>query len=100
MQLSITLQIDGKEKIFTTSFISAKKLRKTLVISTKVGKSLTPEDLDELVEYEVDLYGNQFTVDEFYDGIEANLILRKALEDINNVINGLSKKLDNINEKN
>lgn len=100
MQLSIKLLIDKKEKVFTTSFVSGKKLRKTLEISKKIGKSLTPEDLDELVEYEVDLYNNQFTVDQFYEGIDASVILKKALEDINNVISGLSTKMDDINAKN
>lgn len=100
MQLSIKLIIDGKEKVFTTSFISGKKLRRTLEISDKIGKSLTPKDLDEMVEYEVDLYEKQFTVDQYYEGIESNVILRKVLEDVNNVINGLSTKMESIKEKN
>lgn len=100
MQLSIELMINGEKKVFTTSFISAKKLRKTLAISEKIGKTLTPKDLDEIVEYEVDLYNNQFTVDEFYDGVDASVILKKAVEDINNVINGLNTKLRDFNEKN
>ncbi len=100
MQLSIELIINGEKKVFTTSFVSAKKLRRTLVISEKIGKTLTPKDLDEMVEYEVDLYEKQFTADQFYEGIGANAILKKILEDVNSVINGLSSKLKDFNEKN
>lgn len=100
MQLSITLKIDNKEKVFTTSFINGKRLRETLAISEKIGKALTPKDLDELVEYEVNLYEKQFTVDEFYEGIDSTAILSKVLGDVNTVINGLHGKLQDFNEKN
>ena len=84
--MEITLLINGKEKTYKAPFISARNLKKTLQLSEKVQSGITDEIMDELAEYEVSLYGNQFTSDELLDGYEASKFFKKVLEDLEKVI--------------
>lgn len=49
------------------------------------------KDLDGLVDFIVELYGNKFTRDNFYDGLDAD----KLIETLNNSINGIVGNLGN-----
>ncbi|MNJ00738.1 hypothetical protein D3C73_1601580 [compost metagenome] len=44
-----------------------------------------------MVEYIVSLFGNQFTVDEFYDGIEVQKMLSTIIECVNDIVDRAGK---------
>ena len=99
--MEITLKIDGKNKTFLAPFISARKLKATLAMSKKFDKdNFSEESLDELINYEVELYGKQFTSDEMYDGFPANELFNKVFVDIDAVMGDMTGKLNNIAAKN
>lgn len=68
--MKLSLLIDGQEKTFNAPFISARMLRAAIALSEKL-KTITVETLDEMVHFAVDVFGKQFTFDEFYDGVHA-----------------------------
>lgn len=91
--MQVTLRIDGKDKTFVQDFISGRKFRKTIVMQKLFGAgengqlNIDESFVDTLVAYVVDMFDNQFTVDEFYDGIESHKILSTITGCINSVVN-------------
>ena|SRR5690606_7952687 len=85
--MQITLRINGKEKTFTQDFISGRMFRRTLEISKKFQDGqIDVETLDIAVDYVVDLFGGQFSRDEFYDGIEAGKLIPTVVDCVNQVV--------------
>lgn len=85
--MKLTLLIDGKEKTFTQNFISGRMFRRTLEISKKFQDGqIDVETLDIAVDYVVDLFGGQFSRDEFYDGIEAGKLIPTVVDCVNQVV--------------
>lgn len=92
----LKLQIDGKEKSFSYNFVSGRALRETAKIN-KLFNSLSDDPanfdddaIDVLADYVVLVYANQFTRDEFYDGIDAREIIPtviKLMEKISGQLN-------------
>ena len=95
--MKITLNIDNKKREFTTPFISGRKLRNTFAMSKKI-ESLKQDEtmLDEMVSYIVDIFNNQFTIDQFYDGIEANKIISTFTELVEEITGTLNKKAEQL----
>ncbi|MBY6758636.1 hypothetical protein HYH82_15190 [Clostridium botulinum] len=95
MRMTITLLIDGKEKIFKAPFISTRRLKETLSLSEKICDGITVETIDEVAEHLVEIYGEQFTIDELYDGFPANEFANKAIEDMQRVLGNFEDKVKN-----
>ena len=93
--MKITLKINNEDKTYVAPFISARKLKETLKLSNKVQNGFTEELMDELAEYEVGLYGNQFTSDDLLDGYPSNEFFNKVLEDIEVVIGDFNASVKN-----
>ena len=73
--MEIKLLIDDKEKTFVSDFISARMLRRTLEISKQVNfNDMSPEELDTMVDFIVEIFKGKFTRDDVYDGIASRLI--------------------------
>lgn len=71
--MKLTLMINGEEKIFVAPFIPAKHYRQMLKFDQEIDYfKMTLEDYDKLVSFVCDVFGNQFTVDEFYEGIASH----------------------------
>jgi hypothetical protein len=90
--MNLTLVIDGKEKKFVSGFVPAILYRRLLDMNKRVDyNNLSPEEMDELVESVRNLFNNEFTIDEFYNGVSVKELvptLSKAIA----VINGLDKE--------
>lgn len=85
--MDITLRINNKDKTYVSGFISARMVRRTIEVSRKVNfESLSPEELDTLVDYVVELFGNQFTRDSLYDGLESKELIPTITRCINEVV--------------
>ncbi|CAM5580258.1 hypothetical protein SAFG77S_09083 [Streptomyces afghaniensis] len=70
-------QVDGEikvnEKVFTIPHANAKHYRQLLKFDETIDYSnMGVEEHDELVGFVCDVFQNQFTVDEFYEGIQAH----------------------------
>ena len=85
--MDITLKINGKDKTYIASFISARMVRKTIAISQEINfENISPEELDKLMDYIVELFGSQFTRDELYDGLASKDLIPTITRCINEVV--------------
>lgn len=99
--MKVTLSIDGKEKIFVAPFISGRMLRKTIEIQKNNNMNdLDVDTLDLLINYVVDLFGKQFTIDEFYDGIPSNQLISTVMDCLNEVIGKTVKATEPLQDPN
>lgn len=95
--MQITLRIDGKDKIFKQEFISGRMFRRTLEIQklfrvNEEGKNVIDEThIDALVDYVVELFGRQFTIDDFYDGVEARKFISTIMKYVQEVTGKVSE---------
>lgn len=90
--LKITLNIKGEEKTFTPTFISGRVFRNTLKLA-KIDVNKVDENMsDEFAKYICDVFGNKFTIDEFYDGIDAREILPTFLNCIKEITGQIEQK--------
>ena len=81
----ITLIIDAQPKTFIQPFVSGRILRRTMEYDKKFIVLLKePEydrikDLDLAAEYVSEVFANQFTPDQFIDGIASHLAIDEYL---------------------
>lgn len=89
------IKIDGKDKEFKINFISAKMLKKTIELQEKAeNKDLDIDILDELVDYIVEIYGNKFTADEFYEGVDVSDIFPIYHDAVKQVMEKFQSKIE------
>lgn len=87
--MEIKLLIDDKEKTFAIPFVPARKLREALELNKSIDfNNLDTDGLDKMVSYVVDLFKNQFTIDDFYDGLPASEMIPTITRCINEVVKG------------
>lgn len=68
--------INGKEKTFTIPFVSGMVWRKFIELRSNMDmRDLKPEQIDQLVELIVYAFGNQFTLEDFYNGVPHDKVL-------------------------
>ena len=85
--MDITLKIKGKDKSFTAGFISARMVRRTIEVSQGVNfENISPDELDKLIDYIVELFGGQFTRDDVYDGLSSKELIPTITNCINEVV--------------
>lgn len=93
--MQITLRVNGENKTYTTDFISARMFRRAIEMQGyfKSGANLDEDTLDELVGFVVEAYGKQFSIDDFYDGIESAKLIPTITQTINAVVGKSVKAL-------
>lgn len=90
--MQITLRIDGKDKVFRQDFISGRMFRRTIEIqkmfhTNEEGKNAIDEaHIDALIGYITELFDKQFTIDQFYDGIQASKLMSTITDCIQSVV--------------
>ena len=90
--MEIILKKDKKEKTYTTGFISARMVRRTIEVSRGVDfDNITPEELDKLIDYIVELFNNQFTRDDVYDGLQSKDLIPTITKCINEVVGEMTE---------
>jgi len=101
--MQITLRIDNEDKVFTNDFVKARVFRNALKMNEKMrneGNDISVETFDEMIGFVVNVFDNQFTVDEVWDGLEAGKLQDEIMRVFNNVLNigGLETKSSTGNE--
>ena len=67
-------------------------VRRTIEVSQGVDfDNITPEELDKLIDYIVELFGNQFTRDDVYDGLQSKDLIPTITKCINEVVGEMSE---------
>ncbi len=95
--MQIKLRINSEEKTFTNDFVKARVFRNALKMNEKMrneGNEISVETFDEMIGFVVNVFDNQFTVDDVWDGLEAGKLQDEIMRVFNNVLNigGLETK--------
>jgi hypothetical protein len=73
---TLKLLIKGEEKTFSIPFVNGMVWRKYIEYRAKMNLSnLKPEEVDTLIELVVYAFGNQFTLEQFYEGTPHDKIM-------------------------
>lgn len=90
--MKINLKLEGKERTFVADFVSARMLRRTIEISKSINfDEMSVDELDTMVEYLVQLFGKQFTIDDVYEGLPSKELIPKLIQCINEVVGELGE---------
>lgn len=91
----MNLKINGKT--YTAQNKKGRIIRQALEIYESVDfNSIKLKDLDALVDFAVEVYGNKFTSDDFYDGINADDLLITLINIITEAVGGFTSKVNQI----
>jgi hypothetical protein len=97
MAMTLKLTIDGKETIYVAPRPKARMVRKSAEITAGINpENMTTEQLDNLVAYIVELYGDKFTIDDLYDGIFADELIPTLQKCLNGIVNGTTDKVSEL----
>lgn len=90
--MEIALRTNGKLKSYRAGFISARMVRRTIAISSEINfEDISPEELDKLMDYVVELFGSQFDRDELYDGLSSKDLIPTITRCINEVVGAVGE---------
>lgn len=94
------MEIVLNNKIYVMPKVKTRMLRKAIEINEKVDfNSIKSKDLDGLVDFIVELYGNKFTRDDFYDFLDADKLIETLNHSINGIVGTLEEKLNSFPNK-
>lgn len=82
-KIELQLKINGENKTFVCTGIKGILFKKTLraiKIFESFATEITEKGVDELVDYMVEVFDNQFTKEEFYNGVEISDMFKKIKE--------------------
>lgn len=86
-----------EDKTYVMPSPKARMVRKAIEITEKTNfDELKASDLDVLINYIVDLFGKQFTIDDVYDKLEASKLIPTLMECINRVVGTMGGKLEKL----
>ncbi|PEL80017.1 phage tail assembly chaperone G [Bacillus wiedmannii] len=85
--MKLTLRIKKEKKTFNLpDFIPARLIRQAPELAD-IPDNPGPEDMDKMVQFVVKVFDEQFTLDQYWDGVDARKFLSTTSEVINTVIN-------------
>lgn len=96
--IEIELEINGEIKRFVCTKVKGILLRKTvsvIKVFTDMDKGMNEENLDKLVDYMVDVFGKQFTREEFYNGVELDDVIVKIQKTAETIMEMVTSKIKN-----
>lgn len=81
--MNITLLKNGETKTYTQLFVSARYMRKALELRKEMNlNNLSVEDIDTSVNFVTEVFGNQFTADDIYDGVSYDELISTVFDDV------------------
>lgn len=99
--MKLELVIDGENKIFTTPFVSGRAYRKLLEYDKTIDYTdMDTDDYDELIGFTCDVFGKQFTIDNFWDGVPSHEVVSTLLDVFSFIRTGKTEKeLEELSEE-
>lgn len=75
--MQFKLNIEDKEKTFSVPFVKGRLFRRALKMNKMFteGKEITDDVTDQLVDFVCEVFNNQFTPDDVWDGMPVDGIL-------------------------
>jgi hypothetical protein len=97
--MKIELMIDGEQRVFIAPRPLGIRVREAISLrdKTRDQPDMTAEDLDDVVQFAVEVFDNQFTIDELYKGIYADELLTELMRVIVRITEKTEEKLETKN---
>lgn len=91
------MQIVLNDKTFIAPSPKARMVRKAIELSETMNvNDMKVADVDALVGWLVDLYGKQFTIDDVYDGLDAEKLMPTLFDAVDSVVGTMGAKLEQL----
>lgn len=89
------MEITLNGKTYIAPVPKARMVRKAIEITEKINfENMKATDIDKLIGYVVDLFGSQFSIDDIYDGLDAEKLIPTLTGCIENVLGTMGAKLE------
>jgi|SRR5665648_31747 len=91
--------VDGEEITEMRTFVTGKIKSRLVVVAFEVRDEITAtefttESLHKLADFTCKAYGDKFTRDQLYDGLESDQLLPTLRETMEGVISGVTKRIE------
>lgn len=100
--MQIQLVINGEKKTFSAPFLSGKLYKDFFEIQRKLQAVLTgdtsPKSMDVLVDFVCRAYGQQFTIDQYWEGVPLNKVLSEIVRTMNEIGEMIMEDVEGVNE--
>lgn len=99
--MQIKLYIDGQKKTFAVPFVKARMLRRAIELGEQLGDTKSKQnvslaDIDSMVEFVVDLFNGQFSVDDLWDGLSNEEFIPELTRCLNEAVGKQPKSDPNV----
>ena len=90
---------NGEDIVVVRTFTTGKMKSRLVVAAFEIREEITSaefktETLHKLADFACEVYGNKFTRDELYDGLDSYLLISTLKETMEGVISGVTKRQD------
>lgn len=85
--MEIKLRIDNEEKTFVPPFLSGELYKDFFKMQSILQRGEAAEKMDTLIDFVCRVYGNQFSIDQYWKGIPLNKVLSEIVRTINEIGN-------------
>lgn len=96
--IELRLEIGGQEKVFYCTKVKGILLRRTAAVTkvfNKMTDNFSDDVLDELIDYIVEVFNNQFTREQYYEGIPLDDTVSKIQDVAAEIMDMASSKIKN-----
>lgn len=95
---------NGKEitesKTYVVDHVKARMVRRGFELTESVDfNKMKANDLDNMIHYVVEVYRNQFSVDDVYDGIDSDKLFEIINKCMSDVTGTTAKKIDKLADR-
>lgn len=90
---------DGEDVVEIRTFTTGKMKSRLVVAAFEVREEIADAEfktssLHKLADFACEVYGNKFTRDQLYDGLESKLLIQTLRDTMEGVISGVATRLD------
>lgn len=90
---------DGEDIVEMRTFVTGKMKSRLVVAAFEVREEITSTEfktstLHKLADFACEVYGNKFTRDQLYDGLDSDQLISTLKETMEGVIGGVTKRQD------
>nr|WP_302599769.1 hypothetical protein [uncultured Cellulosilyticum sp.] len=81
--MQIKLMINGEERTFVAPFLSGKLYKDFFEMQRKLQEPKDPSVMNTMIDFVCRVYGNQFTIDQYWEGVPLNKVLSEIVRTVN-----------------
>ena len=92
MSIKIQLEVNGKNETFSAAPKKARIVRNAAELLESFGADLKVDELDSIAKFISEVFDDQFSTDNVFDGIDSDKLVPKFYEIVNALLGKVSEK--------